>query len=148
MTWLNLRPEDNNSSDGRQGDMPYCTKNHGWSYRVFENGVSASSIPSHVMVADRWMNTMCTTPLQYQAHGTAWTSNGWVPHMRQAVTWSQFHDDIYIYISNGLCLSTLPQRVLNTHMREWLLYDLSLDFFQQLYIYIYMRHPATVSKKG
>ena len=23
----------------------------------------------------------------------------------------------YIYISNGLCLSTLPQRVLNTHMR-------------------------------
>ena len=28
---------------------------------------------------------------------------------------------IYIYISNGLCLSTLPQRVLNTHMRGWLL---------------------------
>ena len=27
---------------------------------------------------------------------------------------------IYIYISNGLCLSTLPQRVLNTHMRGWL----------------------------
>ena len=26
-----------------------------------------------------------------------------------------------IYISNGLCLSTLPQRVLNTHMCGWLL---------------------------
>ena len=34
--------------------------------------------------------------------------------------------DIYIYIftyiSNGLRLSTLPQRVLNTHMRGWLLW--------------------------
>ena len=31
---------------------------------------------------------------------------------------------IYIYISNGLCMSTLPQKVLNTHMRGWLLlYD-------------------------
>ena len=30
---------------------------------------------------------------------------------------------IYIYIkSNGLCLSTLPQRVLNTHMHGWLLW--------------------------
>ena len=28
---------------------------------------------------------------------------------------------VYIYISNGLCFSTLPQRVLNTHMRGWLL---------------------------
>ena len=32
---------------------------------------------------------------------------------------------IYIYISNGLCLSTLPQRVLNTHMSGWLLWLLN-----------------------
>ena len=28
---------------------------------------------------------------------------------------------LYIYISNGMFFSTLPQIVLNTHMRAWLL---------------------------
>ena len=32
--------------------------------------------------------------------------------------------NIYIYICNGLCLSTLPQRVVNTHMRGECLHDI------------------------
>ena len=37
---------------------------------------------------------------------------------------------IYIYISKGLCLSTLPPTVLNTHMRVWLLLLLKKSKFK------------------
>ena len=51
---------------------------------------------------------------------------------------------IYIYIWNGLCFLTLPQRVLVTHMRGWLLLlkwksQNSHHLNIYIYIYIYMR---------
>ena len=47
---------------------------------------------------------------------------------------------IYICISNGLCLSTLPQRVLNTHMRGWLLLLLLLFFYYYCYYHYYYHY--------
>ena len=110
-----------------------CILYSAWNHRCNHLYMSESQL-SHVSDGYYILNKSCDTLISGCQELHSWvtgTDIGWLcwalTRKMQFIPWNMGMDlfcfycgYIYIYISNGLCLSTLPQRVLNTHMRGWL----------------------------